>query len=188
MNLEKPGLPPERIRLIGLFFTITIGSFFVWSLVSKSPVSVDGYTYEVVATYRHDTTSFTQGLVYSDGDLYESTGKFGLSKIRKVNLTTGIASISKDLPEEFFGEGLTRVGDELIQLTWKNEVAIVYDLDLNETRRIPFEGEGWGLAYDGVHLIFSDGQSVITFRDPKTFEVVREITVSTRGQASVSNQ
>lgn len=169
-------IPRERLPLLILFLTITIGSFVVWTLFSRQPY-VDEYTYEIVNTYPHDKTSFTQGLLYRDGFLYESTGQIGESKIRKVDLKTGVPAISKDLDPKFFGEGLAMVDDQLVQLTWQNRVGIVYDLELNELSRFKLDDDAWGLTYDGVNLIMSDGTSTLRFLNPKTFAVEREVMV-----------
>ncbi len=170
------GIPRERWPLLALFLTITIGSFFVWSWFARQPL-LDEYTYEIVATYPHDPTSFTQGLVYRDGILYESTGKFNESKIRKVDLKTGKPLRSIDLDGNLFGEGLTAIDDQLIQVTWQNRVGIVYDMELNEIRRFELHDDAWGLTWDGKQLILSDGTSTIRFLDPETFEVQREVMV-----------
>ncbi len=169
-------MPRERWPLLALFLTITIGSFVVWSFFSRQP-DIDEYTFEVVNTYPHDTTSFTQGLVYRDGFLYESTGQLGESKIRKVDLKTGTPLISKDLEPKFFGEGLALVKDRLVQLTWQNRVGIVYDLELNELSRFKLDDDAWGLTYDGVHLIMSDGTSTLRFLNPETYKVELEVMV-----------
>ncbi|MCS7089091.1 MAG: glutaminyl-peptide cyclotransferase, partial [Thermoflexales bacterium] len=136
------------------------------------------YGYEVVAVYPHDPQAFTQGLVYAEGRLFESTGLWGRSSLREVQLESGVVLRQHNLAPEFFGEGLALVGDRLIQLTWQNGVGFVYDRDtfalLAEWR---YSTEGWGLTFDGQHLIMSDGTPVLRFLDPQRFEVVRTVHV-----------
>jgi glutamine cyclotransferase len=142
------------------------------------------YRFEIVKSYPHDTGAFTQGLVFDGGHLYESTGLEGQSSLRRVEIATGKVLQRHDLARELFGEGLALVGDELIQITWKNQVAIVYDkATLREKRRIRYRGEGWGLTYDGEHLVLSDGTANLYFVDPATFRVVRRVTVNEAGTA-----
>lgn len=171
------GLSPHRKFLLVLFVLITVGSFLVWSLFSRR-ANIETYVYEQVASYPHDATSFTQGLLWHNGHLYESTGHYGKSRIRKVELESGTPVIDKKLDDKHFGEGLALVKDRLIQLTWQKHIGIVYDLDLNKLDEFRLPGdEAWGLAYDGQELIMSDGSSTLRFLDPETYEVKREVTV-----------
>jgi len=137
------------------------------------------YTFRVVAAYPHDPEAFTQGLVYSGGALYESTGLYGLSSVREVALETGDVQRSQPLDGIYFGEGLALVDDTLIQLTWKEQTLFAYDrATLAPTRQVPVSlAEGWGLAYDGKQLIVSDGSASLYFWDPDTFAEVRRIEV-----------
>jgi glutamine cyclotransferase len=138
---------------------------------------------EVRETLPHDPTAFTQGLVWHSGRLLESTGLSGRSSLREVEPKTGKVRRRVDLERRYFGEGLARVGDRLFQLTWQDGVAFVYDhFTFTETARFAYEGEGWGLCYDGSDLVMSDGSSTLVFRDPATFEVRRSVTVRLRGQ------
>ena len=148
--------------------------------------SVRSEAFQVVNTFPHDTGAYTQGLLFHDGKLYESTGRNGASTVRRVDLASGRVEAMTPLPDEHFGEGLARVGDELYQLTWKAGVAWVYGIDSLEVRRsYTYDGEGWGLCYDGQRLMMSDGSDRLQFRDPETFEVMDEIRV-TEGGFSVS--
>lgn len=141
-------------------------------------------TVEVLETMPHDNEAYTQGLLWHDGFLYESTGQYGQSTLRRVDLATGDVLSSRALPPELFGEGLARVEDRLIQLTWRAGTALVWDREkLTELDRLGYAGEGWGLCFDGLHLVMSDGGSVLTFRNPETFEVVREVEVLLRDGA-----
>lgn len=138
---------------------------------------VDGY--QVVHTYPHDSQAFTQGLVYVDGYLYESTGLNGKSSVRKVDLTTGRVLQSYDLAEQYFGEGLTAWGNDLVQLTWKAELGFVYNRsNLRWKKSFRYPGEGWGLTHDEKQLILSDGTPELRFLNPKTFEETRRISVT----------
>ena len=138
---------------------------------------VPRFTYTVLREFPHDSNAFTQGLVLDDEILWESTGRYGESSIRKVDLATGEVIKKVDLDEKVFGEGLTLFNDEFIQITWKAGIAYVYDRDLNKIREHKYEGQGWGLTHDGRVLILSDGTSRLRFLDPKTFEEVGGITV-----------
>lgn len=136
----------------------------------------------VLHSYPHDPSAFTQGLLVHEGKLYESTGLNGRSSLRRVDLASGVVEQQVDLPASFFGEGLARVGSRLIQLTWQNHVALVWDLaTFKKEREIAYEGEGWGLCFDGKRLIMSDGSSHLTFRDPSTFAEIGRIEVRREG-------
>lgn len=139
--------------------------------------------YEVVKSYPHDRGAFTEGLLWRDGILYESTGLNGQSDVRKVDLASGAVLTSAALPNQAFAEGLARVGDRLIQITYKEGRAFVYDAaTLRKTAEFRYFGEGWGLTYDGQSLIMSDGSSTLTFRDPATFQALRRISVTVGGK------
>ncbi len=134
---------------------------------------------EVVAEFPHDVEAFTQGLAIVDGQLYEGTGQYGRSELRKVDLETGRVLQRVPLDRRYFGEGIAIWGDRIIQLTWKAGLAIVYDKEtLKPLGTFRYEGEGWGLTHDGEHLIISDGSSTLRFLDPKTFKVVRRLPVT----------
>ncbi|MGE5207376.1 MAG: glutaminyl-peptide cyclotransferase, partial [Chlamydiota bacterium] len=129
--------------------------------------------YQIVHVFPHDPGAFTQGLVYVDGHLYESTGLNGRSSLRMVDLQTGRVLQRHDLPAQYFGEGLTDWGNDLVQLTWKAGTAFVYDRFSFALRRtLHYREEGWGLTHDDKHLILSDGTSVLRFLDPQTFQEV----------------
>lgn len=141
-------------------------------------------TYKVVATFPHDTTSFTQGLVFADGHLYESTGLNGESTLRRVDLKTGQTLQRIDIPKQYFAEGLALVGDELLQLTWQHRLGFVYDRKtFKQKRTFAYNSEGWGIAYDGTsRLIMSDGSDRLTFLDPKTFAPGKQMRVQDAGR------
>jgi glutamine cyclotransferase len=137
----------------------------------------------VLASYPHDSDAFTQGLLYFDGRLYESTGLEGASSLREVDLESGEVIRILPLANELFGEGLARVGDELWQITWQNQRAFRYDLDTFElVRSYGYLGEGWGICYDGEALFMSDGSHQIAVRDPATFAELRRFSVTQGGE------
>lgn len=141
--------------------------------------AVDVLTPDVVAQYAHDTDAFTQGLLFHEGFLYESTGIWGQSTLRRVDLESGEVLQMHALPDEDFGEGLARVGDTLWQLTWQNGIAYRYALDDFELLgTAEYTGEGWGLCFDGERLVMSDGSSTLSFRDPETFELLGTVDVT----------
>jgi glutaminyl-peptide cyclotransferase len=147
-------------------------------LIGTAPVPERRQGFEIVHTYPHDATAFTQGLIYVDGHLYESTGLNGRSSLRMVELSTGKVLQKHDLPAEYFGEGLTDWESTLIQLTWTSHRAFVYDrFSFSPQRTFAYPGEGWGLTHDATQLIMSDGSSYLRFLDPKSFQVTRRVQV-----------
>jgi len=141
-------------------------------------------SFEVVAAYPHDPDAFTQGLAVEAGQLYEGTGQYGASTLRRVDLATGRPEKQRALGPRYFGEGIAILDGLVYQLTWQNGVVVVYDLETFEVERtMEYEGEGWGLTHDGRQLIMSDGSATIRFRDPQTFAVTREIEVRDDGVA-----
>ena len=149
----------------------------------RENLSIPEYTYRVVHVFPHDTSAFTQGLAYRNGFLYEGTGLNGRSSLRKVRLETGEIVAKTDLPSEFFGEGITLFGNEIIQLTWVSHKGFVYNLDdFSRKASFSYAGEGWGLATDGRALFISDGTSTIRVLDPRTFQQRRSFEVRDRGE------
>lgn len=137
------------------------------------------YGYRVIATYPHDANAFTQGLLFDNNILYEGTGLYGASTLRRVNLETGEVEQSIALSEEYFGEGVTIVGDRIFQLTWKENTGFIYDkTTFDEIGRFSYNTQGWGLTYNGTSLILSDGTQTIYFLDPDTQQVTNQITVT----------
>ena len=138
---------------------------------------------EVLRELSHERDAYTQGLVWWDGVLFESTGREGESTLRRLDPRTGRVAQRIDIPPQYFGEGLSLVDRRLIMLTWRAQRAFSYDRDsfeLLDTYR--YRGEGWGLCYDGDRLIMSDGSDRLTFRDPVTFEPIGEQRVRLRGR------
>lgn len=153
------------------------------SASSGAEATIAKYTYEIIHTWPHDPGAFTQGLLYHDGVLYESTGLKGESSLRKVELESGKVLKKIDIPAQYFAEGLALLNSNLYQLTWQSHKCFVYDLATFEQKReFNYPTEGWGLTTDGQSLILSDGSDVIRFLDPATFEVKRTIKVTARGE------
>jgi len=174
---------------------LLVAAVLVWSLHSGVPPSVpsappaaaeatllhqpERLKVKVLATRHHDPAAFTQGLLFHDGSLYESTGLYGSSSLREVDPISGAVKRKVDVPSEYFAEGLTLVDDRLIQLTWQERKALVYKLaGFASAGDMRYEGEGWGLCWDGKRLVMTDGSDKLTFRDPKTFSFVGEVTVT----------
>lgn len=150
----------------------------------QSATAEDGGTWtpEIIARYPHDSNAFTQGLLYHDGYLYESTGRNGQSSVRKVEIETGRVVQFQPVDAIFFGEGLTLFDDRLIQLTWQSGIGFVYRLsDFSLLQRFSYAGEGWGLTHDGERLILSDGTARLRFLDPESFRVMQTVTVTDEG-------
>jgi glutamine cyclotransferase len=142
---------------------------------SKTPAE---YTFKVIHVFPHDPNAFTQGLAYSNGFLYESTGLNGRSSIRKVRLETGEVVQRVDLAPEFFGEGLALLKNEVLQLTWKSQTGFVYAIgDFHLLRRFAYSGEGWGLAANEHEVVMSDGSAELRVLDPATLAERRRISV-----------
>ncbi len=141
-------------------------------------------SYKVIATFPHDTTAFTQGLVFYKGELYESTGLEGESSLRRVEIATGRTLQRVDVPPQYFAEGLALVGDELLQLTWRTKVGFVYDRATFKLKRtFKYNTEGWGITYDGSsRLVMSDGSDTLTFLDPRTLAPGRTLRVMDAGR------
>ena len=138
---------------------------------------------KLVTTMAHDRDSFTQGLAFWEGRLFEGTGMYGESLVHEIDPRTG--SEIRKVPDDalFFGEGITVFHDELYQLTWREHECVVYDADtLHKKRVLAYDGEGWGLTNDGESLITSDGSSTLSYRDPETFRVEKLLPVSYEGE------
>jgi glutamine cyclotransferase len=153
---------------------------------TKSPAGVPTFTYEVIKTYPHDPEAYTQGLVFHQDVLFESTGLNGRSSIRRVDLSTGKVLKKVELAPQFFGEGLALLNGRAYQLTWQSQRGFIYDLtEFGLINTFSYTGEGWGLTHDGRSLIMSDGTPRIRFLKPDNFAVERVINVSD-GAAPIS--
>ncbi|HEU4388586.1 MAG TPA: glutaminyl-peptide cyclotransferase, partial [Blastocatellia bacterium] len=156
-------------------------------LARKARSGVPIYVPEVVAVWPHDSEAFTQGLVFHDGFLYESTGLNGHSSLRQVEIKTGRVVKRVDVPDQFFAEGIALHDDRIFQLTWISGRSFVYDLrSFGLIGELSYSGEGWGLATDGTSLLQSDGSNRIRFLDPATFVTQKTIEVVDRGTPIVN--
>ena len=146
-----------------------------------SNVEPDIMTYQIIAEYKHDNNAYTQGLEFYKNQLYESTGLNGKSTLRKLDYKSGEILNIVNLDYEYFGEGLTIINDKIYQLTWKNNIGIIYDLDFNNIGTFDYEKskEGWGLCNDGEFIYKSDGTNKIWVLDPETLKEIRFIEVLT---------
>ncbi len=174
-----------------LLYVFGLGlSGLTWAVLVFSCLSLQGclipgnsdvtpiYSYNIVNTYPHDPDAFTQGLVFDAGVLYEGTGLYGRSSLRKVELETGDILQIRELSDQLFGEGTTICGDRIVQLTWQSHIGFVYDRDSFELlQEFSYSTEGWGITYDGKRLIMSDGTSTLHFLDPQTFEETGHVEV-----------
>jgi len=150
---------------------------------NSSTADVPTYTYEVVNTYPHARDAYTQGLIFQDGILWESTGERGRSSLRKVDLKTGKVLKKVDVPLEFFAEGMTVLDGKVYQLTWQEHKGFIYDAEtLKKLGEFSYQGEGWGLTHDGESLIMSDGTNQLRFLHPNTLQVKRTISVFDKGE------
>ena len=150
--------------------------------VATTPTTIPVYSYEVVNTYPHDRRAFTQGLVYEAGLLYEGTGLYGRSTLRRVELETGDVLQSHQLLPQYFGEGITIFGDRIYQLTWQSQVGFIFDKEtFEQLAEFAYPTEGWGLTHDGQQLIMSDGTSTLHFLDPETLTEAGQIQVRANG-------
>ncbi len=177
---SSPPAPTATPPRSALMAPIIVNTPATPSVIPEPPV----YTYTVINTYPHDPAAFTQGLIFENGVLYESTGLYGRSSLRKVDLETGTVLQIHELEPQFFGEGLTAFGDTLIQLTWQSNVGFVYDKQsFNLLREFSYPTEGWGITHDGEQLIMSDGTDRLFFLDPETFQITGHIYVTDAGRS-----
>ncbi|MGB3805741.1 MAG: glutaminyl-peptide cyclotransferase [Erythrobacter sp.] len=180
----------RRIVAVALFGALLAGQAPA-TPIADAPAQVEAafpepivYEARIVARYPHDTSAYTQGLLWHDGALYESTGKVGRSRIRKIDLATGVVLMERHIPETQFGEGLALCGDDLISLTWRDGVVHRWSLEdlepLSSFEQFPFEG--WGLTTSDEGLIHSDGSSLLRILDPQSYDVRREVEVTIKGR------
>jgi glutamine cyclotransferase len=171
-------LSPPLLLLCTLAFIIGCGMQAVPAAAGQdADPAVAFYGYEIVAAHEHDPQAFTQGLCFAGGLLYEGTGLYGQSTLRRGTIA-GAELERRLLPDYFFGEGVTVFNDRVIQLTWQSRTGIVWEREsLRFLRSFSYATEGWGLTHDGRHLIMSDGSATLSFLDPQTFAVQRSIVV-----------
>jgi glutamine cyclotransferase len=143
----------------------------------------------VADVYPHNTNAFTEGLVFDSGFLYESTGLYSNSTLRRVDLETGGVLQLHSLQPQYFGEGIAVVGDKIVQVTWQSHKGFVYDkASFDTVQEFQYTTEGWGLTYDGSRLIMSDGTSNLYFLDPVTFQRIGQVTVHDTGPVTELNE
>lgn len=177
----------KRWRAVIVLTTLAVLIFspVVFVLLDQKPsnsIATQYYTYSIINTYPHDRNAFTEGLVYENGFLYESTGLYGESTLRRVQLETGNALQSYSLPHQYFGEGITIFGENIIQLTWKSNKGFVYDKRSFELLlEFSYPTEGWGITNDGSELIMSDGSDTLYVLDPQSFSRIGQIEVRDTG-------
>ena len=167
-----------RIRPVLLAFVL-IMSVFAPPLGAVAEDEIIDAEVVVIAEVSHDPEAFTQGLEMDGGRLFESTGLFGESTLREVDPDSGEVIRFSSLETSLFGEGIAVVGENIIMLTWQNQTALVFDKEtFSIVHNLSYEGEGWGLCFDGSSLVMSNGSSSLSFRDPETFEIHRTVTVT----------
>ncbi|MFK5892811.1 MAG: glutaminyl-peptide cyclotransferase [Pseudomonadota bacterium] len=158
----------------GLILLTALGLMILSSQWNSSPFGdykINKFTYKVINSYPHDPLAYTQGLVYHNGSLYESTGIKGQSSIRKINLPTGAVTKIKRLKNKYFGEGITILFDQIVQLTYSSKIGFVYDINsFEQVAQFHYLTQGWGITYDGTRIIVSDGSSKLYFYHPLTFK------------------
>ena len=182
---------PLIIAILLVVIVIVLGASLI-VIFDSSNVSANSavtqYICSIVNTYPHDTSAFTEGLVYSDGFLYESSGSFnGASTLRRENLTTGEVLQEVTLPTQYFGEGIAIVNDTIIQLTWQSNIGFIYNkTTFTLLGNFSYPTQGWGLTFDGKNLIMSDGTDHLYFLNPATLQQTGEIQVH-NGNTSVLN-
>lgn len=164
-------------------FVVLAATLLTLTAAGTCPAAVPVYTYEIVHTYPHDVRAFTEGLLYRQGVLYESTGLEKQSTIRKVRLETGEVLQKVAIPPQYFGEGIVIWKQRLISLTWQSHVGFVFDLaTLRPLRKFRYPGEGWALTHDGRQLIMSDGTADLRHLDPLTLQETGRIHVTLDGR------
>lgn len=179
-------MTPSAARLFVLFALLgLLGAPLIvraeWQVGTTTGVPV--ITGTVLGSYPHDPKAFTQGLAFADGQLYEGTGWFGESSLRRVNLESGEVLQYVPLPSDVFGEGITAVGDRLVQITWRSQLGYVYDrASFALLGTFGYASEGWGITYDGARLIMSDGSDTLRFLDPESFAEIGQVRVRAEGR------
>jgi glutamine cyclotransferase len=177
MSMRARWLVYVAVAAIALTLVLLYGK----DVIRENPLGSGGaqvYTYRIIDEYPHEPGAFTEGLAYDGGSLYESTGRRGRSSVREVALETGEVAKIREMPERFFGEGLTVHGDKVYQLTLDAETLFVYNKQTFEVEKeLPYATKGWGLTFDGRNFIMSDGTSVLHFMDPESFTRVGQVIV-----------
>jgi glutamine cyclotransferase len=181
MGRRRGALMKKRHLLSLLLIIVAVtASIILFVVLTEKPANAKPvyYTYSIVNTYHHDENAFTQGLVYDNGSLYEGTGLYGESTLRRVKLETGEVLQLYTLSDMYFGEGIAVFDNKIVQLTWLENEGFIYDKHSFELlENFSYPTEGWGITYDGNRLIMSDGTAYLYFLDPETFETVGQVEV-----------
>jgi len=170
----------QHLAIILIGVAVIAVSSVTLVLLSNTPIDPEPlhYTYQILNMYPHDEDAFTQGLVFEDGVLYEGTGRYGQSTLRRVELETGNVTQLYSLPDQFFGEGITIFDDKIIQLTWQSGKGFVYDKNsFDLLQEFTYPTEGWGITHNGSALIMSAGNATLYFLDPETFQTIGQVEV-----------
>jgi len=176
---------PPHLLLVAVLSILVFGSLFSpahsYAAGPAEDTGIPVFGYEIVKTYPHDVSAFTQGLFIRDGILYEGTGLSGRSSLRKVDIDTGKALEEHKLPGIYFGEGIATDGKRIVQLTWRSHKGFVYDIKtFKPLREFSYPTEGWGLTYDGRNFVMSDGSATLYFLDPRSFKEIGRLEVYDR--------
>jgi glutaminyl-peptide cyclotransferase len=164
-------------QIMGFLAAIVGAAWLLSRALSGSPPPPT-YTVHVLREYPHDKAGFTEGLIYRNGNLIESTGQIGASAIKEIDVDTGLVQNRADLSPPYFGEGIAAWGNKIVQLTWKNRTGFVYEMpSLSPVSTFNYEGEGWGITHNSKYFIMSNGTSILKFLDPKSFSVKYTINV-----------
>jgi glutamine cyclotransferase len=175
-------LSMRRVRCRGVSLTTAIAAVLTVNACDRPARAGEGPTFDLIAEWPHDTSAYTQGLVWADSTLYESTGRYGVSELRRVDLRSGRVLAAVHLAPNRFGEGLALLQNRLYQLTWESHIGYIYDAaSLALLDSFPITGEGWGLATNGTSLILSDGSDSLRIVSPRTFDVERVVHVRKEG-------
>ena len=182
-NFKKQG-SKLKLLVFGLVLCLSLllSPLTIQKQADGSGTATPVFGYKIIKVFPHDPEAFTQGLVFHQGALYEGTGLSGKSTLRKVDPETGRTLKMVQLPDQYFGEGITLWGNKIVQLTWKSGIGLVYDRKtFRLLKRFDFFTEGWGITQDGKQLIMSDGTSFLYFWDPHSFKEIKRIQVHDRG-------
>ena len=181
----------KQFQITIFVLLIAVASIAVAFFITNSPqqqIPIN-YNYEIIEAYPHDQAAFTQGLVFVDGFLFEGTGLYTQSTLRKVELKTGKVLKNISLADQYFGEGITIMNNKIIQLTWRSNKGFVYEKDSFELiSEFTYQTEGWGITNDGSQLIMSDGTSTLFFLDPETFNIIKQVQVIDQELVSKLNE
>ncbi|MFN2340094.1 MAG: glutaminyl-peptide cyclotransferase [Halanaerobium sp.] len=173
----------NKIKLLTVILFLILTAAAVPKLKAEEMKKLD---YQILASYKHDPQAFTQGLEIYKNQLFEGTGLYGSSSLRKVELESGQILKKLELDQKYFGEGITILNDKIYQLSWKENTAFVYNLDFKLLKTFSYQGEGWGLANDGQHLIMSNGSEYLSFRNPETFALIKKLEIK-NGDQKIKN-